>query len=269
MRAFHRTLLRHRMKVMVIIVIWMAAFITGITYYRMQRVTHVSLQPLADEEQSRLHHQEEEKPSSIDLQCNAPHLIKAKAEVLPQSLMDDHQLSLQSVIVVVRHGDRGPLRPIKHFHDIMFDPLKMEEEKRTTFLKEQELIDLFHLFKQSKKSKAKHKNSLAFDLVPRSKGMLGQLSVMGSLQHLKLGMEMGKAYAKHLNPDNLLESLNRSVKAITTSYERTFQSAASFLYGFLNHTKASPDELSRVIVEQDRRQSRILSLHSFRVLHRL
>lgn len=249
MRAFHRSLLRHRVTVMVSIVIWMIFFIVGITYYRMHRMAHVS--PLIGDRQWQAHHHEEDgKPSLIDLQCNAPHLIEAKSEVLPQSLMSDHRLSLESVVMVIRHGDRGPLRAVRNFHDIIFDPLELDEEKKQHLLKEEGLADLFHLFKRTKKPKASHKNSLSFDLVPSSKGMLGQLSVMGSLQHLKLGLEMGRVYGKHLNPESRLEPLTRSIRAVTTSFERTFQSAASFLFGFMNHSKSSPEDVMRVIVDK-------------------
>ena len=78
----------------------------------------------------------------------------------------------------------------------------------------------------SKKYKAAHENSLSFDLVPGPSGRLGQLSVMGSLQEIKLGLEMGKVYAKHLNPDSRLHTIRDSLSCVTTSFERSSTAAS-------------------------------------------
>jgi hypothetical protein len=235
---------------MIGIVVWMLSFIAAIMYYRMSRRTVIVLQPFADLRAAHQHHEPDDQPPSlIELNCNPPHLIQAKAEVLPHSFMQDHGLSLKSVIIVIRHGDRGPLRPVKNLRSINFNPLQVNSKNKKSMVQESHLIDMFHSLNSSKKYKAAHENSLSFDLVPGPSGRLGQLSVMGSVQEIKLGLEMGKVYAKHLNPDSGLHTIRDTMSCVTRSFERTFQSAVSFLYGFLNHTNSDPDQMVQVIAD--------------------
>lgn len=251
LRAVHRTLLRHRIKVLAGIAVWTFVFMTGVMYYRMNRSVHqASLQSLADRMQSqrKTEHREEEDP--ITSYCNHPHLIRSKAELLPQSLMSRHRLSLVSVIQLVRHGDRGPLRPVRNFHSIPHNPFQMPDDQAHRIVREKELLQIFEVFNRSQVALSHLTKTQPFDLIPNSRSRLGQLTVLGALQHLKLGLEVGKVYAEHLNPEKQLATISRSLAAHSTHYERTFQSATAFLFGFLNHTHSTPDQVMRLIADK-------------------
>jgi len=120
---------------------------------------------------------------------------------------------------MVRHGDRAPLRPVRHFDSIPFNSIPDAQLEN----KFQRLTQTFkgHSFKAND-SQLTH-----FQVLPSSKA-LGQLTSLGFIQHLHQAKGLADVYLP-LKGD--VESL---IHVWTTSYQRTFQSAVAFVIGFLN-----------------------------------
>ncbi|RWS15721.1 2-phosphoxylose phosphatase 1-like protein [Dinothrombium tinctorium] len=68
-------------------------------------------------------------------------------------------------------------------------------------------------------------------MLPKVGCHIDELTQVGALQHLVLGKKLADVYREHLFTD-LVSS--EHIKAYSTHYSRTFQSALAFLFGFLN-----------------------------------
>lgn len=146
--------------------------------------------------------------------------------------------SLESVIVFIRHGDRGPLAHVKNISNVNcagdifnndnsdFDRLFRTYEnflhnisvpgKMPSFLSQ--ILGPFH--------------GLPLLPINSNECQLGQLTPIGVAQLLKIGSILKKAYADRLGIGN--GSLtNEDVTVYSTRYRRTFQSAFAFLFSFL------------------------------------
>ncbi|CAG2106243.1 unnamed protein product [Medioppia subpectinata] len=130
--------------------------------------------------------------SRIQVYCNPFTTIAANDELFNISVVIT-DLSLSQVSVVIRHGDRGPLRPVRHMSSI----------NRIKYL------------------------SKNFAKTPKSWCELGGLTRYGCVQHLTLGSLLATIYSNQLNLKP------RHMKVWTTPYPRTYQSALAFVYGFL------------------------------------
>lgn len=243
--------MRHRLKTLLILIAWLFIFLTGLTYYRMNSQLSSTTGIRTDTASITVQKEEEIVLSPPARYCNAPHHIVARAESLPESVMRDHRLSLESVIVITRHGDRGPLRPVHRFSQISTDPFTMKDGPIANHVrKDKKLKQMFTSLSQHANSVPVSKRILPFDLIPESRGRLGQLTILGSVQHLKLGSELRSAYAKHLNIESLLDD-NR-LRVVTTEFERTLQSAISLLFGFLYDTNIDPKTIVDFVSSKSR-----------------
>lgn len=155
--------------------------------------------------------------------CNLASDIQLKDEGLI-----DPKFNLTKVIVLIRHGDRGPLRPIRNWNQISCDPRQYE------YFDEFELKKLNDYIQDVKLNENKlSQNSLSYPLIPNDNHCnLGQLTEYGVLQHLKLGSLLGQLYIRLLN----LKSDNE-IQLLCTQFVRTFQSASAFLYGFFSQSE--------------------------------
>ncbi len=163
----------------------------------------------------------------IQTYCNPSSKMSLNEELNSYSSADG-ELSLMKVIVMIRHGDRGPLRPVRNLSEIICDPMieSDENEFRYEWFK--------NFFIDAKLKLRKSKSFIPYSLMPMSSScQLGHLSRFGAVQHLTLGSLLGQLYVKQLN---LKPFDSTQLKAYTTQYPRTFQSAVAFLYGFLKPT---------------------------------
>jgi len=176
--------------------------------------------------------------SSLTDYCNFPENIKVKEELLPSAVLTENHLSLESVITLIRHGDRGPLWPVTGFKDIPLnrpEGLVIDHQLQTT-------LDTFHTTTE------KHLNSLEnnlkppFNPSPSRSNRMSHLTVLGSLQLLKQGQELAGVYLPEMEEGKSMESLVQRLEAYTTNFERTFQSETSLLYGLLTKIQSTtPD----------------------------
>lgn len=130
--------------------------------------------------------------------------------------------TLELVTVIIRHGDRAPLRPIRNQSIIncgtQHTPLLLRYLKT-----------LKHL-----RGSAKHLSPFTtFPLHPSEKQCISaQMTLVGAHQHLMLGHVLQKIY---IEDHSLLDKnwTSDHIKLFSTIYSRTFQSAVAFLFGFL------------------------------------
>ncbi|XP_054719014.1 2-phosphoxylose phosphatase 1-like [Uloborus diversus] len=130
--------------------------------------------------------------------------------------------TLDFVSVVIRHGDRAPLRPIRNQSIINCGTPPSP-------LLHRYLRTLKHL-----RGSAKHLYPFTtFPLHPAEKHCTSaQMTLAGAHQHLMVGHVLQKAY---IEDHNLLDKnwTSNHIKLYSTVYSRTFQSAVAFLFGFL------------------------------------
>lgn len=137
---------------------------------------------------------------------------------------------MEGVIIIFRHGDRGPINHVRNL-----DSINCNQDLQgsstilyndyisfiTSFWSNQILSNLYQF--DGQQNHAPISNS--------KQCKLGQLTSIGVTQHLKLGSELRKVYFNTLF-DNVTQ-IHHAVLAYTTKYRRTFQSLNAFLYGFL------------------------------------
>ena len=176
-------------------------------------------QLMARSESFNIFDRQSDRISRIGSYCNPFTTIKLNEELHNISaLIPD--LSLSKVLVMIRHGDRGPLRPVKRLSSISCDPF--------ISLKSYNFQTLFKRYFSEAKDRLRTRLSTSYALTPSSGCRIGHLSRFGCVQHLTLGSLLGQYYGNRLN----ISSYN--LKVYSTPYPRTFQSAVAFIFGFLN-----------------------------------
>ncbi|KAI9550335.1 putative acid phosphatase-like protein 2 [Daphnia sinensis] len=127
----------------------------------------------------------------------------------------EESYDLLGVIIIFRHGDRGPLTTVNEKKKINCSSYITKSYK-----------------KLEKIVRTYRSETLAAKLLPRSDFCIpGVLSKQGASQLIELGNGFKELYAKHCNfsDSNIIKHLS----ANTTSYSRTIQSAYSFLFGLV------------------------------------
>ncbi|RWS26872.1 2-phosphoxylose phosphatase 1-like protein [Leptotrombidium deliense] len=71
-----------------------------------------------------------------------------------------------------------------------------------------------------------------FRIIPEEGCHTEQLTEIGALQHVILGAQLANVYRQKLNIDR--SSGHKLMKVYSTTYQRTFQSAFAFMYGFID-----------------------------------
>ncbi|RZF49332.1 hypothetical protein LSTR_LSTR015934, partial [Laodelphax striatellus] len=128
--------------------------------------------------------------------------------------------TLEGVVVLIRHGDRGPLTHVRNISSIDCSCSSAAElVSYEAFLDNltgtpllYQLLGPFH----------------GFPLLPAAECALGQLTRVGVMQLLATGRLLRRAYADRLNV-----SAAGDVAAYSTRYRRTLQSGLALLYSLL------------------------------------
>ncbi|KAI2808503.1 2-phosphoxylose phosphatase 1 [Blomia tropicalis] len=149
--------------------------------------------------------------------CNPVEHIRLKDETYVDQLVQSGY-ELSKVIVILRHGDRGPLRQLKRLNSLYCD--------------DQNVKDLLNRFRELFQH-YQIGSSLPSEYfkLPDKKCRRKRLTRVGLSQQVKLGQMIGQLYWDKLGL--YTENLNRFVNVTTTNYSRTFQSALAFLFGML------------------------------------
>lgn len=141
---------------------------------------------------------------------------------------------LEGLIILLRHGDRGPLTHIGHrnISNISCADVHPQYSELLNFAKDSilkipgyfQFIGPFH----------------SFPMVPQTTACsLGQLTVTGVMQLLAVGKLVRKTYERSgIFGNETFPGLK--VTAYSTRYRRTFQSLFAFLYGFLGPHEMVP-----------------------------
>ncbi|XP_022203174.2 2-phosphoxylose phosphatase 1 [Nilaparvata lugens] len=146
--------------------------------------------------------------------CNPPNMITAGSEGRVKG-----NYTLEGVLVLIRHGDRGPLTHVRNISSIDCSCSGAPElvsyeafvDNLTGTAMQYQLLGPFH----------------GFPLLPAAECALGQLTRVGVAQLLATGRLLRRAYAERLGLTNV------TVAAYSTRYRRTLQSALALLYALL------------------------------------
>ncbi|KAJ8951593.1 hypothetical protein NQ318_020470 [Aromia moschata] len=171
--------------------------------------------------------------------CNFPEEIILGDEGIVQT----DKWQLKGLIVLIRHGDRGPLQHIRKISSINCG---IENAEILTSYKE-------YLHNQTLSGKLSWVGPGPFHGFPflptyPKQCQLGQLTMQGIAQLLKLGHLLRKSYEqvwpkiKYIQPSELV--------VLSTRYRRTFQSALAFLFGLIPH-----ETLSRINIHESQSMS--------------
>ncbi|XP_073989037.1 2-phosphoxylose phosphatase 1 isoform X2 [Rhodnius prolixus] len=137
---------------------------------------------------------------------------------------NDKRYILEGLLILIRHGDRGPLTHVQNISSVNcvgpYDPLYTEFESYidnitgTSALSQ--LLGTFH----------------GIPPLPGIECGLGLLTRIGASQLLATGKALRNVYKNlfHINSSLVKEE----IKAYSTRYRRTLQSALAFLFTFLN-----------------------------------
>lgn len=138
--------------------------------------------------------------------------------------MANKNFSLEGVLIVLRHGDRGPLTHIRNISNINCAGNKVNLFSRY----EEFILNLTGLPTLSQVTGAFH----GFPPLPGINCSLGQLTRFGALQLLQTGKILNSVYGDILGLNNNT-FLKKDLIIYSTRYRRTFQSALAFLFSFL------------------------------------
>lgn len=222
MRIFNKFLGRNPTRVILIFLLVFSIILTVIFYNKL--VTYPFDSTARDGQLRKASRYNIKSGDYMSQYCNTVGTINHES-ILPISIIKEHQLKLVSVAVLSRHGDRAPLRPVKRWRKINY---KGSPSIQST---------LSHKFKISSSQKS-HLPGPYDSFVAPEHPTLGQLSWLGALQHLELGSILNAAYKNHLDL--------RSFTAYTTPYERTYQSAASLLFGLIEPVVSAPTAVTMI-----------------------
>ncbi|KAL3273968.1 hypothetical protein HHI36_015390 [Cryptolaemus montrouzieri] len=156
--------------------------------------------------------------------CNFPREITAGDE----GIVHSNTWILRGLIILLRHGDRGPLQYVRNISSVNcagFPSERLESYKKY----------LQNLTSYGKVSWSIPGSFHGFPLLPihPTQCQLGQLTMQGVLQHLTLGDILRESY-KDVWP-KLKNLSHHEILVYSTRYRRTFQSALAFLRSFLPH----------------------------------
>lgn len=154
--------------------------------------------------------------------CNQPHEISDGDE----GTVESNKWVLKGLLVLIRHGDRGPLQHLKNVSAIHCGT---PETDLLTAYKSY----LHNLTVSGKVSWIGPGPFHGFPLLPTlaNRCQLGQLTMQGVSQLLALGHILKRSYS-FIWPK--IQNLSQSeVVVYSTRYRRTFQSALAFLYGLI------------------------------------
>ena len=163
--------------------------------------------------------------SELAKHCNFLQDIQIKDE-----LNSSFDFQFEKVIVLVRHGDRGPFRSVKNLNSLRCD--NDINHFKNVNSDEHFFMNLVNIFVRSEYNLSKLNFSSYMTDLPHEKCVLGRLTKFGVSQHIKLGYLLSKTYFHRFNLTKT-KAIN-SLKVYTTKTSRTFQSALSFLFGLFN-----------------------------------
>ncbi|KAJ8929542.1 hypothetical protein NQ314_017760 [Rhamnusium bicolor] len=171
--------------------------------------------------------------------CNFPDEITAGDE----GILETNKWVLKGLLILIRHGDRGPLQHVRKISSINCGA---ENTELLTSYKE-------YLHNQTLSNKVSWVGPgpfHGFPYLPTSprQCQLGQLTMQGITQLLKLGDVLRRSYHKVWPKLQVLSPYELVV--YSTRYRRTFQSGLAFLFGLIPH-----DTLSRINIYESQSMS--------------
>ena len=142
-------------------------------------------------------------------------------------LVPQASYELIGVLIVTRHGDRGPMMPVRNLSSI-----NCSHKASFSSQYKQYVSSIVNASKTNDYSNFA-RSFLKFPVLPYlHRCNVAQLTPQGVIQHLKLGKVLKELYISRFNllshpwePDDVV--------IYSTKFRRTFQSALAFLYGFL------------------------------------
>lgn len=141
--------------------------------------------------------------------------------------------TIEGVLVIFRHGDRGPLNHVQNLNSIFCT--NNDDPNITALYNDYQSFTHTHWTNQAFNTLYQYLDHLHnHPPLPTSKHCeIGQLTFQGVMQHLKLGSVLRAVYYDNLFSN--VSQLNNNVITYTTKYRRTFQSLNAFLYGFFRN----------------------------------
>lgn len=152
--------------------------------------------------------------------------------------------TLEGIVVVFRHGDRGPMNHVRNLNSIA---CSYSDDANITVLYNDYLSFITNYWSnQAYNTPFQYLSQFNnHPPVPSSKHCdIGQLTLQGVMQHLKLGSIIRTLYFDKLFVN--ISQINTNIVAYTTKYRRTFQSLNAFLFGFLKSEGFSKISLNTV-----------------------
>lgn len=180
------------------------------------------------------------KETDYDLNDNRLLRVKKYCNFLDDIEIKDEQfdfeklnLTFHKVIILIRHGDRGPLKIVKNLDSLLCNNSYFAD----TVPNKDHFTKLAKDFLNNKENLKNFNISADYLNFPNDKCSIGQLTKFGITQHVKLGHLISSHYASKLKISKKI--LHKSIKINTTPFPRTYQSAISFLHGFYSNLNES------------------------------
>ncbi|KAL1464907.1 hypothetical protein WDU94_004512 [Cyamophila willieti] len=175
------------------------------------------------------------KAKRVLRQCNLPEYMTTDEEGGVEGTY-----SLESLTILLRHGDRGPMNHVRNISSIdcsSNDPLFSAYNSFWTNISLHQSANPYLPFLSTFHN---------YPLVPTVRGgcELGQLTPLGASQLLRVGSLLRPVYSSQLGLDNFTLS-SEHVHLYSTTYRRTFQSLLAFLHEFLH-----PDDLQKFTIRE-------------------
>ncbi|XP_066253006.1 2-phosphoxylose phosphatase 1 isoform X1 [Euwallacea similis] len=206
-----------------VLILWILVVIAGIYKLLNENHMHAVITPVTTE----LFHNlgiANVKTKRLYRICNFPEEIYQGNE----GILDNKKWLLKGLIILIRHGDRGPLQHVKGISTVNCNT------DETNILNTYKSY-LHNLTVMGKIQWTGPGPFHGFPVIPRNPDQcqLAQLTMQGISQLLNLGQMLKKSYHE-VWPK--LQSLSvEDVLIYSTRYRRTFQSALAFLYGFISN----------------------------------
>ncbi|KAK0179012.1 hypothetical protein PV327_007839 [Microctonus hyperodae] len=163
--------------------------------------------------------------------CNSPDDINTGAEG-----KIDSNLTLEGVLIFIRHGDRGPLAHIRNISTVnCAGDFSTNPRLESVYQNYQNF--LLNITTYTPSAWAQFLGPFhGFPMLPANikECKIGELTTLGIGQLLKTGLHLRDAYYNKLNLGNTTIS-PRDVIAYSTRYRRTVQSTIALLYTFLDN----------------------------------